>query len=59
MYRPKSLMRKHLLAIAVILTVATGCDNVAWGGIDFEVQPPPVSSRGPAAAAEVEDDIEE
>jgi len=34
-------MRKHLLAIAVILTVATGCDNVAWGGIDMEIQPPP------------------
>ncbi|MDA1102553.1 MAG: hypothetical protein O2956_03065 [Gemmatimonadetes bacterium] len=38
-------MRKHLLAIAVILTVATGCDNVAWGGIDVELKPPPPSSR--------------
>jgi hypothetical protein len=42
-YRPKGLMRKHLLAIAVILTVATGCDNVAWGGVDMELKPPPVS----------------
>lgn len=36
-------MEKHLLAIAVILTVATGCDNVAWGGIDVDLKPPPVS----------------
>ncbi len=57
MYRPKSLMRKHLLALAVILTVATGCDNVAWGGIDVELRPPPVSSRGPAAGTEVEEEV--
>lgn len=41
----KSLMRKHLLAIAVILTTATGCDNVAWGGIDVDLKPPPESPR--------------
>jgi hypothetical protein len=39
-------MRKHLLAITVILTVATGCDNVAWGGIDVEVRPPPAAPEG-------------
>lgn len=38
-------MRKHLLAIAVILTVPTGCDNVAWGGIDVELKPPPEPAR--------------
>ena len=41
-------MRKHLLATAVILTVATGCDNVAFGGIDVELKPPPTTSRGSA-----------
>lgn len=38
-------MRLHLLAIAVILTVATGCDNVAWGGVDMELMPPPTAVR--------------
>jgi len=57
MYRPKSLMRKHLLTIPVILTVATGCDNVAWGGIDVDLKPPPVSSRGSAVGAEVEEEL--
>jgi hypothetical protein len=44
-------MRKHLLAITVILTVASGCDNVAFGGIDFELKPPPVSGTEPTAEA--------
>ncbi len=34
-------MRRHLLAIAVILTVATGCDNVGWGGVQVAWVPPP------------------
>lgn len=42
---PKGLMRKHLLMLAVILTVGTGCDNVEWGGIDVELKPPPESAR--------------
>jgi len=33
-------MLRHLLAIAVILTVATGCDNVAWGGIEVSIETP-------------------
>lgn len=33
-------MRRHFLAIAVILTVPTGCDNVAWGGIEVSVDTP-------------------
>ena len=40
-------MQKHLLAVALILTGATGCDNVAWGGIDVQVQGPPASEAGP------------
>ncbi len=41
-------MRKHLLAIALILTGAPGCDNVGWGGIDVELAPPPGASESPA-----------
>lgn len=33
-------MRKHLLAVALILTVATGCDNVAWGGAEVQLRAP-------------------
>lgn len=40
-------MGKHLLAVALILTGATGCDNVAWGGIDVQLQAPPASEEGP------------
>jgi hypothetical protein len=47
-------MRQHLLAIAVILTVATGCDNVAWGGVDVELKSPPTSVRDSTGASEVE-----
>lgn len=39
-------MLRHLLAIAVILTVGTGCDNVTWGGVDVELRPPPTSAEG-------------
>jgi hypothetical protein len=48
-------MPKHLLAIAVILTVATGCDNVAWGGIDVELKRPPVSETAEAVVDSVID----
>jgi hypothetical protein len=34
-------MRLYLPAIAVILTVAGGCDNVAWGGIEMRLSAPP------------------
>lgn len=33
-------MRRRWLAIAVILTVPSGCDNVAWGGVDVRLQAP-------------------
>jgi len=33
-------MRRKLLAIAVILTVVSGCDNVTWGGADLRLNPP-------------------
>ncbi len=39
-------MRRHFLAIAVILTVPTGCDNVAWGGIEVSVESPETTSEG-------------
>jgi len=45
-------MRRHLLATAVILTAASGCDNVAWGGVDVQLVPPPAAEPGtPAEAA--------
>lgn len=45
-------MRKHLLVLAVILTAATGCDNVEWGEFRVELKPPPERER--AASSEVE-----
>jgi hypothetical protein len=51
-------MRRHLLAIAVILTVATGCDNVAWGGVDVQLQAPPASeSAAPDSAETAEEGV--
>jgi hypothetical protein len=46
-------MRRHLLAIAVILTVAPGCDNVVWGGVDVELRSPPTSASDSAGDADV------
>ena len=37
---PKDRMQREPLLIAVILTVATGCDNVAWGGLELHLQTP-------------------
>ena len=56
---PKSLMQKHLLALSVILTVATGCDNVAWGGIDVDVigTPTELRSRYPALDSAIQNVI--
>lgn len=47
-------MRKHLLALVVILTAGTGCDNVEWGGMDFEMAPPAPTTR-PASNEVVSD----
>jgi len=47
-------MRKHLLAIALIITGAPGCDNVGWGGIDLEVAPPPAAATAVVVEAEPE-----
>ena len=33
-------MQRQHLAIAVILTLATGCDNVVWEGLELRLQPP-------------------
>lgn len=48
-------MQKHLLAISVILTVATGCDNVAWGGIDVQLRGPPESEESAASSSDSAD----
>jgi hypothetical protein len=48
-------MRRHLLATAVILTVAPGCDNVAWGGVEVRWEPPATAAPGtPADVPEAE-----
>jgi hypothetical protein len=51
-------MRKHLLAIALIITGAPGCDNVGWGGMDFEVRSPPEPQVEAATEAEAETTVE-
>jgi hypothetical protein len=49
-------MQRHLLAIAVILTVAPGCDNVEWGGVEMALVPPPTAPQDSVPEeAEVED----
>lgn len=45
-------MQKHLLAVAVILTAGTGCDNVEFGGIDIALRSPEPANR--PAVVEVE-----
>lgn len=47
-------MRQHLLAIGLILTVAAGCDNVAWGGAEVQLRAPTTpepTDTTPAGAA--------
>ncbi|MBI4540572.1 MAG: hypothetical protein HY704_13810 [Gemmatimonadetes bacterium] len=42
----------HRVAILVIVTAATGCDNVRWGGVDIRVVPPPArAGAAPDTAA--------
>ena len=41
---PIDRMQREHLAIAVILTLATGCDNVAWEGLELRLNPPTSSS---------------
>jgi hypothetical protein len=49
-------MRRHLLATAAILIGVSGCDNVAWGGVEMELMPPPAAEPGtPAEAAPPEE----
>ncbi len=47
-------MRRHLLAIAVILTGATGCDNVVWGGAEWRLVSPAATVPDSMAVAEEE-----
>lgn len=46
-------MQREYLSIAVILTVAAGCDNVAWEGVELRLQPP----TSPAILSAIESDI--
>lgn len=52
-------MRRHLLATAVILTVAPGCDNVAWGGVEVRWEPPAAAAPGTPADVPVAEQTEE
>lgn len=52
-------MRRHFLAIAVILTVTTGCDNVAWGGIEVSVDTPETDGATPAETEAAEGTVVE
>lgn len=50
-------MRRRWIPFAVILTALTGCDNVAWGGIDVRLEgpsaPAAVYSPQPADSADL------
>jgi hypothetical protein len=46
---PRNPMRRILPALAVILTVATGCDNVSWGGAEVSLEAPPTRAEIVAA----------
>ena len=37
----KAAIRLARAVSLLILTIATACDNVNWGGADFSVVPPP------------------
>lgn len=48
-------MHRKFLPIAVILTAASGCDNVHWTGFDVQLSPPPpraeLTAEAPGLAA--------
>jgi hypothetical protein len=50
-------MRRHLLATAVIVTVASGCDNVGWGGVQMQLVPPPAAEPGTPAEASPPEEV--
>lgn len=51
-------MERRWLLVAVILTVASGCDNVSWGGVEMRlVSPPPPSAPLIATQAPVEEEV--
>lgn len=52
-------MRRHLLTIGLILIGAPGCDNVAWGGTDLTVLPPPTLERVPDEVDEPDPESDE
>lgn len=51
-------MGRRWLLVAVILTVASGCDNVSWGGVEMHlVPPPPPASPLVSAESAAEEEI--
>lgn len=49
--------RAGLWALALIVTLLTGCDNVNWGGAHFAVVEPPPSERGTEEADGAEEEF--
>ena len=47
------------LAVALIVSGLTACDNVSWGGADVAVVPPPPKAGGPDLSKEEEAAMEE
>jgi hypothetical protein len=47
-------MRRRWLVIAVILTVAQGCDYVTWGGVQVRLEDPPSRDRAEAESLATE-----
>lgn len=47
----RPMMRASII-VAMMLTIATGCDNVGWGGADLAVVPPPPKASGLPASGE-------
>lgn len=45
-------MLRRWLALTLILTAPTGCDNVAWGGVDMRLEGPPSPANARPQAAD-------
>lgn len=47
------------LSLLVILTAPTGCDNVEWGGVEWNLRPPPPAAGADEPEAEAEEEEEQ
>jgi hypothetical protein len=51
----KPAVRNARAAVALIVILLTGCDNVSWGGADIAVVPPPPPTAAPATGDDAEE----